>query len=71
MVDHLDDLISTIRSRCQSFPSLLLRRLIRELIRLGADKESASISAGVAEGSLQIAKMQLLQKEELKEIESA
>ena len=40
-----------------------------ELIRLGADKESASISAGVAEGSLQIAKMQLLQKEELKEIE--
>lgn len=72
VVEHLDNLISTIRSRCQSvsLPPLEEIDIQEELIRLGADEESATLSAGAAEGNLQIAKMQLLQKEELKEIEA-
>ena len=72
IVEHAENLITTIRSRCQfiHLPPLDEATIKEELVRIGLDDKSATVSAASSEGSLGRAKAQLVQKEEIKATEA-
>ena len=72
VVEHAENLLTTIRSRCQfiQLPPLSESVIKNELLKKGVAEETASAMAASAEGSLDRALNLLLQKEEIQATEA-